>query len=286
MVMMSIMLLISRLTGDAGIPLPETLFWRQFLPALGIVAWLASRGEVRRLATDRFWIHARRALIGTIGMFMTLGVVRLLPLAEATILGFTSPLFAVVFATLFLRETVGPWRWGAVALGLLGVLVIVGTDQTNLPLPGVLVGLGAAFFVALVSVQLRDLGRTEEPLRIVFYFSALGALMLVPAEIFTGGSHTRWEWLLLLGIGLSGLLTQMLLTAALRYGRVASVTVMDYSQLIWSTLWGVLLFGQLPPATSWLGAPLIIAAGLIIAWREHKLHQRSALDPSTTLNAD
>ena len=179
MIAMSVTLVCSRLSGELGIALTEALFWRQLLPMLTILAWLAARGELGRLRTDRFWIHARRALISTVGMFMTLGVARMLPLAEATIMGFTAPIFAVILATVLLRESVGPWRWGAVLLGLVGVLVIVGPDSTHLPVDGVIVGLGAAFAIALVSIQLRDLGRTEEPLRVVFYFSALGALLLL-----------------------------------------------------------------------------------------------------------
>lgn len=280
MVAMSVMLLLSRLTGEHHIDLTEALFWRQLLPAVAIFGWLAARGQTVRLRTDRFWIHARRALIGTLGMFLTLGVVRILPLAEATILSFTCPMFAVVLAGLVLRERVGRWRWGAVVLGLIGVLVMVGPDQGHMPPAGVAVGLGAALVVALVSIQLRDLGRTEEPIRVVFYFSFLGALMLLPGAIATGRSHGLDEWLLLGGLGLSGLVTQMLLTASLRYGSVSSVIVMDYSQLVWATLWGALLFHQLPPPSSWAGAPLIIAAGLIIAWRERVLHQRTPLDPA------
>ena len=286
MVAMSVMLLFSKLTGQRGIPLVEALFWRQLLPAVAIFGWLALRGEAGRLRTARFWVHVRRAVIGTIGMFLTLGVVRLLPLAEATILGFTTPMFAVVLATLVLGETAGRWRWGAVVLGLTGVLMIVGPDRGHMPLYGVLVGLGAAFFVALVSIQLRELGRTEAPICVVFYFSLLGALMLLPGAVITAVPHSQTDWLMLAGLGVTGLATQLLLTAALRFGRVSSVIVMDYSQLIWTTLWGFLLFRQLPPATTWAGAPLIVAAGLIIAWREHKLHRRTPLDPATAPNVD
>ena len=144
MVAMSVTLVCSRLSGELGIALTEALFWRQLLPMLAILAWLTARGELARLRTDRFWIHARRAVIGTVGMFMTLGVARMMPLAEATIMGFTAPIFAVILATVLLRESVGPWRWGAVLLGLVGVLVIVGPTRPHLPLDGVGVGLGAA----------------------------------------------------------------------------------------------------------------------------------------------
>lgn len=286
MVVLSVMLVLVKLSGERGISLIEMMFWRQFVPALTILGWLSARGEVARLKTGRFWIHARRALIGTVGMSMTLGSVQLLPLAEATILGFTAPLFAVVLASLLLREPVGPWRWSAVALGLGGIVLIVGPDHGHMPLFGLAVGLGAAFFIALVSIQLRDLGRTEEPMRVVFYFSALGALMLLPGALYMGRAHSSADWLLLAGIGLSGLFTQLLLTAALRFGHVSSVIVMDYSQMIWATLWGVLIFSQLPPASTWFGAPLIVASGLTIAWREQVRHRRPALDARLAPSSD
>jgi drug/metabolite transporter (DMT)-like permease len=286
MVMLSVLLLLVKLAGERGIALPEAMFWRQFIPAVLILGGLVARGEVARLKTERFWIHARRAVTGTIGMFLTLGVVLILPLAEATVLSFTTPIFAVLLASLFLREHVGAWRWSAVLLGLAGVVVTAGPDSSHFPLLGLVVGLSAAFFVALISIQLRDLGRTEEPLRIVFYFSALGALMLLPGLVLRGTAHDAAGWLLIGGIGLAGLMAQLLLTSALRFGTVSSVIVMDYSQLIWATLWGWLFFSQLPPATTWLGAPLVVASGLIIAWREQVRHRRPAIDPAVAPGTD
>jgi drug/metabolite transporter (DMT)-like permease len=80
--------------------------------------------------------------------------------------------------------------------------------------------------------------------------------------------HDLAGWAMLFGIGATGLVAQLLMTAALRYGSVASVIVMDYSQFGWATLWGWLVFAHVPSAQTWIGAPAIIAAGLIIAWRE------------------
>lgn len=204
-VLFSVMLLLVKLTGERNIALPETLFFRQVLPALSILGWLVARGEVGRLKTQRPWIHARRALIGGTGMFLTLGVVRLLPLAEATILGFTTPIFAVILSALFLKEKVGPWRWTAVIMGLVGVLVIAGPDTSSLPPFGVAVGIGAAFMVALVTIQVRDLGRTEEPLTVVFYFSAFSAPVLALGLIGQDLHHDGVGWAMLGGIGLTEL---------------------------------------------------------------------------------
>lgn len=279
MVMLSLMLVLVKLTGERGMPLPETMFWRQTLPAVMLLGWLGARGELRRLRTARPWVHFRRAMIGTAGMFLTLGVVQILPLAEATVLGFTAPVFAVILSALVLKEKVGPWRWLAVAIGLLGILVIAGPSEGKLPALGVAVGVGAAFMVALVSIQLRDLGRTEEPLTVVFYFSAMSAPLLALFLFHTGVDHDALDWLMLGGIGVLGLAAQLLMTAALRFGRVSSVIVMDYSQFGWATLWGWIVFDHLPPATTWIGAPIVIAAGLIIAWREHVLARARATGP-------
>ncbi|WP_240481616.1 DMT family transporter [Novosphingobium fuchskuhlense] len=270
MVAISVMLLLVKLTGEHGIWLPETLFWRQLLPGLALSGWLAARGEVGRLKTDRPLIHARRALIGGLGMFLTLGVVQILPLAEATVLGFTAPIFAVLLAVVLLGEKIGAWRWTAVLLGLAGIVIIAGPDRAHLPLIGLATGIGAAFMVALISIQLRDLGRTEKPVSIVFWFSAFCTPPMALFMLWTGlPHHDLAGWAMLCGIGATGLAAQLLMTAALRYGTVASVIVMDYSQFGWATLWGWLVFAHVPPAQTWIGAPAIIAAGLIIAWREH-----------------
>ena len=271
MFLLQAMMMLVKLGGTHGISLVETMFWRQAIPTALILAWLASRGQLRRLRTARIAAHARRSVFGLTGMFMTLGAVRLLPLSEATVLGFTAPIFATLLALVVLRERVGAYRATAVALGFAGILIIAGPDRAALPLPGFLVGIGGAFMIALISIQLRDLGRTEEALSVVFYFSAFSAIALALALPWTARAHDLVGWAILGGIGVAGLFGQIALTAALRYGSVSSVIVMDYSSFVWATLWGWLVFAQLPPTSTWAGAPLVIGAGLIIVFREHQL---------------
>lgn len=266
------MLLMVKLVGERGVSLVETVFWRQLFPTVALGLWLANRGELHRLRTPRFARHSLRAFLGLIGMFLNLGVVLLLPLAESTILGFTSPIFAVVLAALILREKVGPVRWLAVAMGLLGVIVIAGPGTSAMPLDGLAVGISAAFMVALLSILVRDLARTEHPIVIVFWFSALSSAGLTIPALWMGQSHDLATWGLLLGIGVFGGIGQMLLTTALRLGSVSSVIVMDYSAFGWAMLWGWLFFAHIPPASTWLGLPIIVGAGLIIVWRERRLH--------------
>lgn len=271
MFLLQAMVMLVKLGGLHSLSLVETMFWRQAIPTALILTWLAGRGELRRLRTARLAAHARRSVLGLTGMFLTLGVVRLLPLSEATVLGFTAPIFATLLALVFLRERVGWYRATAVALGFGGILIIAGPDRAAMPLPGFLVGIGGAFMIALISIQLRDLGRTEEALSVVFYFSGFSAVALALALPWTAQAHDGVGWAILGGIGLTGLFGQIALTAALRYGPVSSVIVMDYSSFVWATLWGWLVFAQLPPAATWLGGPLVIGAGLIIVYREHQL---------------
>ncbi len=270
---LSSLIMVVKLTAQSGVAFPEILFWRQVPTVFLILGWLALRGEVSRLRTKRLPVHARRAVMGMTGMFFTFGAPLLLPLAESTTFGFTTPIFAVILSVLLLKETVGPVRWLAVALGFAGVIVIAQPGTTHIPPLGAAVGLGAGFMVALISIQVRDLGRTEESLSIVFWFAALSSPLLALSLPFVMTHHTPWQWFLLLSGGVLGCVGQILLTAALRYGQVAAVVVMDYSALAWATLYGWLIWDELPPASTWLGAPLIIAAGAVIAWREH-LHNK------------
>lgn len=270
------LIMLVKFTAESGVAFAEILFWRQAPTVILILGWLALRGEVGRLRTKRLPVHARRALLGLTGMCFTFGAPILLPLAESTTLGFTTPIFAVILSALLLREKVGPVRWLAVVLGFAGVIIIAQPGQSHIPPFAAFVGLGAGFMVALISIQVRDLGRTEESISIVFWFAALSSPILALILPFVISAHSPWQWFLLLSCGVLGCVGQLLLTAALRYGQVATVIVMDYTALVWATLYGWLVWDQLPPAATWLGAPLIIAAGAVIAWREHRLHKRAS----------
>lgn len=260
-----------KLASERGVHLLEIMFWRQFVTLPIALAWVMATAGLGALATKRPGTHLVRGIYGSIGMVLNFGAVILLPLAEATTMNFTAPIWAVILSTLLLKEKVGIWRWSAVVLGFAGVVTIAQPGGGHIPLEGALVGLGGAFMIALISIQIADLNRTEKPLTIVFYFALFSTPLTALALPFVATAHDTEVWLLLLGIGLAGSAGQLLLTAALRFGPVASVIVMDYSALFWATLYGWFLFGALPPTSTWLGIPLIVIAGLVIAWREHRL---------------
>jgi drug/metabolite transporter (DMT)-like permease len=280
-VMFATLLMLVKYAGESGVALPEIMFWRQAVTIPVLLGWLLLTGGLHRLRTQRLGSHARRAGIGMTNMVFNFGATILLPLAEATVLGFTTPLFAVILAALVLREQIGPYRWLAVGLGFAGVLIIAQPGGAPISTLGTTLGLLAAFFIAVINYQIRDLGRTEDPISIAFYFAAFGAPLAALALPFFATPHSGEQWLVLMGIGLTGTLAQVLLAASLRFGAVASVIVMDYTSLIWATLYGWLIWDRLPTPSTWLGAPLIVAAGLVIAWREHRLGRQAALKENT-----
>ena len=262
-----------KLVSGHGVKLVEILFWRQALTVPIALGWALASGGIGQLKTQRPRLHAMRAAYGMIGMTLNFGAFVLLPLAEATTFSFTAPIFAVILSVILLKDRVGIYRSAAVALGFIGILVIARPGQAHFPLYGAAVALGGAFMVALISIQIAHLNRTEKPLTIVFWFAAFSTPFVALLLPFYMTSHDSTEWVLLAGIGVTGAAGQILLTTSLRFGPVASVIVMDYSSLIWATLYGWLIWDTLPPAATWLGAPMIIAAGVIIAWREHSLHR-------------
>ncbi|RYD68268.1 MAG: DMT family transporter [Sphingomonadales bacterium] len=277
---LSTMAALIKLAEAHGAGLAEILFFRQACAVPMVMAWLAMGPGLRTIGTTRFGAHVTRTAIGLLGMVFNFGAVLLLPLAEATTLQYTVPIFATILGALVLREGVGRHRWAAVAIGFGGVLILAQPGGGHFPLIGTAVGLVAALFVAIISILLRQLGKTESTGTTVFWFSLLSLPPLAVAYAFDLRAHDFTTWAILIGIGLVGGLGQLGLTGALRLAPVSTVVPMDYSSLIWATLYGWLLFGVLPTSTTWIGAPVIIASGLYIVWREHRRHQEKPLTQS------
>ena len=278
MLSLSVMFVLVKYIDAAGIHLVESLFWRQALVLPLLAIWALTHGGLGLFKTRRIGIHARRAMMGLTGMALNFGGMIFLPMAEATTINLSVPIICVFLAAALLGERVGWQRWGAVVIGFVGVLIVL--NPTTLLMQGfegdhglgTLIALGGAVMTALITIQVRDLGRTESAMTIVFWFSLISMIPLGIALPFVFTPHSAGEWGLLVGLGLLGAVVQLSLTGALRLAPVSVVTPMDYSSLLWSIACGWWFFGTLPADTTWIGAPLIVASGLFIAWREHRLH--------------
>ena len=181
---------------------------------------------------------------------------------------------ATILSAIILREAVGVHRWGAVALGFIGVLIVVQPQAGHLPILGAATGLTSALLTAFVTILLRQLGSTEPALTTVFWFFTMSSIPLACAMPWFAQSHPPIVWALLIGMGIVGGLGQVALTLSLQYAPVSTVAPVDYASLIWSTLFGVWLFAEVPTAWTWVGAPIIIGSGLYIVWRE-RVRQRT-----------
>ncbi|WP_374298116.1 DMT family transporter [Sphingomonas sp.] len=261
-----------KLAEGWGATLGEIMFWRQFGATLLVLAIVAHGPGLSSLRTKRIGAHVLRCAMGLASMTLNFATVMLLPLAESTTIGFSMPIFATILGALVLHEPTGWRRWLAVLAGFIGVLIVTQPGSGHIPPLGVATGLGAAVLAASVSILLRTIGRTETGLTTVFWFSFLSLAPLGIVYVFTAQAHAPQVWATLLAIGLIGGLAQIAMTRALHLGAVSLVVPMDYTSLIWATLLGALLFDRLPTPATWLGAPIIIASGLYIVWREHRRH--------------
>lgn len=261
-----------------GVGIVESLFYRQLGTSLAALAFVALGPGLGSLRTMRVGGHIVRMGIGLLAMGLNFLAFALLPMAEATAIGFSVPIFSTLLAVVLLGENTGVWRWGAVLAGFAGVMVIVQPGGGHIALTGGLVAIAAALTTACATIAIRHLGATEAAATTVFWFGASSLVPLGLAMIFAGQAHSAEVFGVLAVMAIAGGAAQLFLTGALRFAPVALVMPMDYLSLIWSSLLGFLIFSQLPSEWTLLGAPLVMAAGLIILWREQRLNRRAGAE--------
>lgn len=259
----------------------EVAFYRNLIAALPFAVWFFFLGH-----RDHLRIQSRldaivvRSVIGTVSIIATFKAFNYLPLADAQALFFTSSLFVPIMGYLFLRERVGPYRWSAVVIGFLGILVMV-RPSGAVNLTGVGLSVSAALMHAGLGTLLRVLGRTERPETVTFYFLAIGAAMSGLAMPFVATAVEWHEVPLFIGAGISGAFAQIFLSAAYKYAPMALVTIFNYTGIVWATAYGWFIWGDWPGPAVWIGAGIIIASSLFIVWRENRLARLGRLGPRT-----
>ena len=261
--------------GQHGVGVVESLFYRQLGTATAALAFVGLGAGFGSLRTKRVGGHVLRMGIGVVAMGLNFLAFTILPLAEATAIGFSVPIFSTLLAALLLGEKTGPWRWGAVLIGFVGVLVIVQPGSGHVGVYGGLVAVAAALTTVLATLAIRRLGATEAAATTVFWFGASSMIPLGLAMPFVGHAHSPQVFAVIAAMAVAGGLAQLLLTGALRLAPIALVMPMDYLSLVWASLLGLLIFGQLPSEATWVGAPIVMLAGLVILWREQRLRRRA-----------
>lgn len=258
------------------IPAGQSIFVRGVVSVV-VLAFIAWRTDGLHLLTTRNWrSHALRSLSGTVSMFCLFSAVTLLPLADVTAITFTAPLFLTLLAMLFLGERIHRFRWTALGVGFLGVLIMIApllsySGGTSL---GALVALGHAVFSAIAMVFLRKMSGREHAVTITFYFS-LTFMACAALTAFLGWpALTSTQWVLIVLTGLFGVFAQILMTYSYRYAEASAIAPLDYSNMIMSVILGYVFFGDIPSVSVWVGTPLVVGAGMIILWREYYLKKQ------------
>lgn len=245
---------VAALRGLSSLPL--VLAW-----ALWTVGW-------RPLVRVRWSLHLLRGALGIAMMASFVYALKHLPLSTAYSIFFVAPLLITALSVPFLGEQVGPRRWGAIGVGLIGVLIVLRPSGAGMvSLPGLAVLLAAAAY-AVSAITVRVLVRTDSNQAMVvwlLFLMALGAGALAVPDWVPLRADDRW---IVAAIGVIGTLGQYAITEAFRLGEASLIAPLEYSALVWGVALDLALWGVLPDAVSWLGAGVIIASGLYLLHRE------------------
>ncbi|MCC6982105.1 MAG: DMT family transporter [Bauldia sp.] len=257
-------------------PVGEIAFARSFFGLIPVLVWAAWRGQFPGVFLTRNPRgHLLRVTVGTASMFLGFSALRFLPIADATAIGYAAPLFTVAFAALLLRETVRLYRWSAVVVGLIGVVIILSEYLSPTVAAGSLIGAGlqlsSAVFAAYAAIQISFLSRTEPAGTIVVYFSSFAALVALCTLPFGWVVPTPLEALMLVGMGIFGGIGQVLMTTSYRYADASVLAPFDYTSMLWAVLASLIVFSTVPTPVVLIGSAVIIGAGLFVIWRERQL---------------
>ena len=233
-----------------------------------VLGWALASAGASALLRVRWPLHLVRGVLGILMMASFVYALKRLPLSTAYSIFFVAPLLITALSVPILGEHVGPRRWTAIAVGLLGVLVVLRpTGEGVLTLAGLAV-LVAAFGYAVSAILVRVLARTDSTQATTFWLLALMALgaglLAWPGWVPLRGEHAA----IIAGIGIAGALGQYTITEAFRSGEASLVAPLEYSALVWGVLLDLSLWGVLPDGLTWLGAAIIVGSGLYLIRRE------------------
>ena len=244
----------------------EVTFFRCAFGALFLLP-IAIRIGPSVLRTQRMGLLATRGGLSIIVMVLYFWGVGLTPIAKATAIHFSAPLFATLLAVVLLGEPLRGRRLGALAIGFAGTLIVLRPGLVEMDL-GALLMLGSAFFWGVTMIVIKIAARTEAAITITVYISIFQTLFSIPVAIpvWETPSPEMLGWLALMG--LCGSSTQYFFAQSFRYADVTAVLPLDFTRMIWVAIIGYFVFAEVPDLWTWIGAAVIFGAALAIAYRE------------------
>jgi drug/metabolite transporter (DMT)-like permease len=249
------------------------IVWARYTSAF-VLAFLVSNPLTRPglLTTRRPRLQIGRSGLLLASTAFNVFALRHLQLDQALAITFSTPFFVTVLSGVLLDEWAGWRRFTAIGVGFLGVLLVARPGSASGLHPVALLSLAGAACYALYTISTRALARTDSNATTLFYSNLVGAVAMMPALPFIWRApEGALAWTLLLLTGVFGSLGHYLLIAAHRLASPSVLAPFIYVQLIWATMWGYLLFGDVPDRFTLAGAAIVIASGLYILYRAHKL---------------
>ena len=209
-----------------------------------------------------------RGLLGTCALFCVFAAIERLPLASATVLQYTYPTFTSLAAWLLLKEGIGLRVVTAVAIGWAGITLVVqpewiSANPVKLPLTSVSIALAGALLTALAYICVRELSKKEHSLVIVHYFPLVSLPITIPLFLNQGVLPVGVDWLWLIGVGIFTQLGQVCITEGLRILPAAEASSINYVQVLFAALWGIIFFAERLDKWTLIGALLIFGSTLI-----------------------
>jgi drug/metabolite transporter (DMT)-like permease len=248
-------------------PVGEVAFLRTAFGFITLCAMILPRTGLDVFRTHRPGAHVKRALSQFTSMFCMMTALSLMPLADATAIGFTAPLFTTLLSIVILKDRVGVHRWSALIVGFLGVLLITRPGPEGFQI-GAVFALVNAIMISTVAIAVRRMSVTESTETLTLL--QIGMITLFSACLLPFGWVTpTWNDVALLAIaGFGNGVAQYWWTKALHFAPPSAVVPFQYLSLVWTGLIGFAVWGDLPTGTLIAGAVIVCASGLYILWRE------------------
>ena len=257
-------------TGVLGDPLhPLQVSHGRFLFAFMAISTVALV-MLPKITQPNLKLHVGRTLFGWGGVTMMFAAVAFIPMSDATAISFLNPVFGMLLAIPFLGERVGPWRWFAAAMALGGALILLRPGPETFQVAALL-ALAAAILMGAELIFIKKLADSETPFQILLINNALGLTIATLAVFPVWVPPTGAQWAALAGIGVLMATAQACFVNAMARADASFVTPFSYVTLIFAALYDLLIFDVWPDAISWLGAGVIVAGAVILAWREARL---------------
>lgn len=239
--------------------------------------WLLPKKKIKEELFHKEWKALTiRTVMGCIAMWCVFTSLKMLPIAEATVLHFASPFFLAILSIYFLNEHVGKWRWGAIISGFIGVVIVLNPTLSD-NIYGQIIALCAALIMAMNMTMIRSLSGRVSVSAMVLFLHVLGSLILAPFAIYEGFMPEPNQWFLLILAGITAGVGQALLNEAYLTAPTAFVSSFAYVQIIFITAIGYFVFQEIPQENYLLGSLIIVAAGVTIAVREYLLNKKNLI---------